>query len=74
MNGVPTGMRSPLGSTNQVFLRQRLIQAEALLNKMLAIHSLAFDAEVTAESYPGEKHEEAEEAWCREVAAFLVAL
>jgi len=50
---------------------QTLEGAVALLRKMLAIHALDFDADVTSESYPGEHHEEAEEQWCRDAAAFF---
>lgn len=45
--------------------------AESFLREMLALHGLAYDAAVTAESYPGAAHEEAEERWIRKVQEFL---
>jgi hypothetical protein len=45
----------------------------ALVRKMVAIHAAAYDAGVTAESYPGAAHEEAEERWVAEAMAWLGA-
>ena len=50
-----------------------LATAKRLLNKMLALHALSFDADVGAGAYPGAHHEEAEEALCSEIQAFLEA-
>jgi hypothetical protein len=49
-------------------------RADELLRKMLAIHALDYHEDVSGEAYPGQHHEEAEEAWCREAHDYLRSL